>query len=188
MPKVVDHDEYRKELLEKSFEAFAEKGYGQLTMRELARHLKVSTGTLYHYFKSKEQIFEELAAYQADYDLRLAANLPIPDTLDERMKILLEFLVVHRDYLMKQCFVWVDFGRQHGFEHLLSMPVVEVAFARYMDFGKAYLGFDDDQPTLFLFSYMSGFCVDPYIRQQDVSLDKHCRMLCDAVRPYSRLK
>ena len=42
MPKIVNHETYREELLEKGFDLFANKGY-TITMRELASGLKVST-------------------------------------------------------------------------------------------------------------------------------------------------
>jgi AcrR family transcriptional regulator len=54
MPKIVDHDQYRKELLSKCFDLFAEKGYGSITMRQIAEGLNVSTGTLYHYFPANK--------------------------------------------------------------------------------------------------------------------------------------
>ncbi|MGB6015410.1 MAG: helix-turn-helix domain-containing protein, partial [Nodosilinea sp.] len=48
MPKIVDHDQYRREILDQCFDLFAEKGYAALTMRQIAQELGVSTGTLYH--------------------------------------------------------------------------------------------------------------------------------------------
>ena len=59
MPKIVDHEQYRKELLGKCFDLFAQKGYGSITMRQIAQGLGVSTGTLYHYFPSKQALFEQ---------------------------------------------------------------------------------------------------------------------------------
>ena len=61
MPKIVDRDHYRQELLMKSFDLFAQKGYSSITMRQLAQGIGVSTGTLYHYFPSKEALFLQLA-------------------------------------------------------------------------------------------------------------------------------
>jgi AcrR family transcriptional regulator len=69
VPKVVDHAAYRVELLSKSFEIFAERGYHGITMRELAKELGVSTGTLYHYFATKEEVFQQLMSLLADTDI-----------------------------------------------------------------------------------------------------------------------
>ncbi|MFM8003959.1 MAG: TetR/AcrR family transcriptional regulator, partial [Dolichospermum sp.] len=42
MPKIVNHEQYRKELLSKCFDLFAEKGYAAITMRQISAGLKVS--------------------------------------------------------------------------------------------------------------------------------------------------
>lgn len=57
MPKIVDHDQYREELVEKSFAVFARHGFTNCTMRILAKEIGVSTGRLYHYFATKEDVF-----------------------------------------------------------------------------------------------------------------------------------
>ncbi len=60
MPKIVDRQRYRKELLQKCFDLFAQKDYGSLTMCQIAQKLEVSIVTLYHYFPSKQAIFVQL--------------------------------------------------------------------------------------------------------------------------------
>jgi Bacterial regulatory proteins, tetR family. len=40
MPKIVNHEQYRKELLGKCFNLFAEKGYAAITMRQISAGLK----------------------------------------------------------------------------------------------------------------------------------------------------
>ena len=60
MPKIVDHDDYRKEMLDKCFSLFSTKGYANITMKEIAGEIGVSTGTLYHYFPTKESILGQM--------------------------------------------------------------------------------------------------------------------------------
>ncbi|MCX8123481.1 MAG: TetR/AcrR family transcriptional regulator [Spirochaetes bacterium] len=60
MPKVVDHDAYRDDLLSRCFWVFAQYGYDKMTMRQIAKVLGVSTGTLYHYFPNKQAIIKAL--------------------------------------------------------------------------------------------------------------------------------
>lgn len=72
MPKIVDHEQYRKELLDKCFDLFALKGYDSITMRQIAEGLGVSTGTLYHYFPSKQILFEQLVQEICEQDLSAA--------------------------------------------------------------------------------------------------------------------
>ena len=75
MPKIVDADAVRNELLSKAAVLFARRGYGSLTIREIATEAGVSTGTLYHYFKGKEDLFRQLCAAACDWDIRTLGEL-----------------------------------------------------------------------------------------------------------------
>ena len=44
----------------KALVLFAERGFAQVGMRELAQHLGMAAGSLYHHFESKEQLLFEL--------------------------------------------------------------------------------------------------------------------------------
>ena len=69
MPKIVDHDAYRNELLQKYFDDFAQRGYNDVTMREIAQSLGVSTGSLYHYFPTKNSILESMMQLASRRDI-----------------------------------------------------------------------------------------------------------------------
>lgn len=43
----------------KALELFAERGFAQVGMRELAQHLGMGSGSIYHHFASKEQLLFE---------------------------------------------------------------------------------------------------------------------------------
>ncbi len=62
MPRVVP--EYKVEaksrIIAAANQVFAEKGYRQATMDDVARKLGVSKGALYLYFSSKEELFEDI--------------------------------------------------------------------------------------------------------------------------------
>nr|WP_086938570.1 TetR/AcrR family transcriptional regulator [Thaumasiovibrio occultus] len=58
MPKIVDHDAYRRELAIKSVDIFTEHGVNGLGMRGIAEALGISKSALYHYFSSKEELFK----------------------------------------------------------------------------------------------------------------------------------
>jgi AcrR family transcriptional regulator len=63
VPKIVNRKEYRQELLEKSFYLVTRKGFNNVNMKEIATEIGVSTGTLYHYFPSKENMLSEMIAW-----------------------------------------------------------------------------------------------------------------------------
>ena len=62
MPKVVPEykEEARERIMDAAKQVFAEKGYHEATMDEVAKRLGVSKGALYLYFSSKEELFEAL--------------------------------------------------------------------------------------------------------------------------------
>ena len=72
MPKIVDHEEMRRDLLKRSFTAFARDGYHGLSMRQLAGLLNVTTGTLYHYFSNKEELFASMLSELVERDVTTA--------------------------------------------------------------------------------------------------------------------
>src|SRR3954469_4180668 len=69
MPKIVDHDQQRRALLHQCFDLFKRRGYDNVTLREIAREIGASTGTLYHYFPNKLAILEQLYELAIQDDL-----------------------------------------------------------------------------------------------------------------------
>ena len=62
MPKVVPEykEEAKSRILEAANKVFAEKGYHEATMDDIAKRLGVSKGAIYLYFASKEDLFEAM--------------------------------------------------------------------------------------------------------------------------------
>jgi AcrR family transcriptional regulator len=60
MPRVIQDYKIRakKRIIEAAIKVFAKKGYHQAKMTDIAKEVGVSKGTLYQYFKSKEDLFE----------------------------------------------------------------------------------------------------------------------------------
>jgi AcrR family transcriptional regulator len=121
MPKIVDHDQYRKELLRKCFDLFAEKGYGSITMRQIAKALGVSTGTLYHYFPSKKELFWQLIEELNQQDtIDMNARIEVAQTFQEQIEAIFEFHGQNEDYFFKQIAIALDFYQQQDREEILK--------------------------------------------------------------------
>ncbi|MFX1342535.1 MAG: TetR/AcrR family transcriptional regulator, partial [Promethearchaeota archaeon] len=60
MPRVLQDYKIRakKRIVDAAIQVFAEKGYHQAKMTDIAKKLGVSKGTIYQYFKSKEDLFK----------------------------------------------------------------------------------------------------------------------------------
>lgn len=113
MPRVVDHDQRRQELLEQCFALFAREGYAGLTMRRIASELGTSTGTLYHYFGGKADLFAQMFRWIRNRDiLEIAASVPADVPLDQRLELLRAFLVGHADSMSQALRIALEFHRE----------------------------------------------------------------------------
>ncbi len=66
MPKVVDHDERRTEIIAATMRVIGRVGLTETTVREIAKEAGYSNGVLAHYFTNKQQILvmAHLAAFE----------------------------------------------------------------------------------------------------------------------------
>ena len=187
MPKIVDHEQYRQKLLSQCFDLFAQKGYASITMRQVAQELGVSTGTLYHYFSSKEALFEQLVEQITQQDLLSATvqleNLP---TLTERIEALFSFVAQHEDYFNKQMLIWMDFYQQQDSEkirqnttfHRLNKEIRQ-AIAQLLDI-------EDPQLAIFVLSLIEGL-IQERLFDANISLSKQGELLGKMLTAYLEL-
>jgi len=57
---------HRKEILEAAVKLFSEKGFYNVSMQEIAQKAEFATGTLYKFFKNKEDLYKALILEQAE--------------------------------------------------------------------------------------------------------------------------
>lgn len=110
MPKVVDHDERRRELMEASWQVIADEGLESLTMRKIAAAAGCTTGRLTHYFANREELV--LAALKAAYDaaaIRMAAALEADGTPRERLLTMLEETLPLDEVRLREWKIWIAF-------------------------------------------------------------------------------
>jgi AcrR family transcriptional regulator len=66
MPKIIDHEQRRIDILRQAFRLFARHGYQNTSLSHLAVACDISRPTLYLYFKDKEEIFTYAIKYYTD--------------------------------------------------------------------------------------------------------------------------
>lgn len=66
MPKLVDHEVKRREILEVTWRLMATRGADAATMREIAREAGYANGALAHYFANKDALIEAAFGYVFD--------------------------------------------------------------------------------------------------------------------------
>lgn len=133
MPRIVDHDQYRRTLLEQCGQLFMDHGYAGLSMRQLAEHLQVSTGTLYHYFKNKEELFRALVHQVAEQDLAQIREALLPVPVEQRLEAFLKLAERSEDYWRCQLLVVCDYARAVGFATFDQEVALREASQRYLE-------------------------------------------------------
>lgn len=185
MPKVVDHEQYRKELLSKCFDLFAAKSYGLITMREIAQSLNVSTGTLYHYFPSKQVLFEQLVEEISQQDVRaVLAEIESSNTLEETMNALGAYLVNNQDYCIKWTYIWVNFCQHQNIDDLRNNNVFQRANRHYQQGACKLLGVKDIALAAFVLSFVSGLILEKLCCNETVDVIEQCTLLGKMIKHY----
>lgn len=178
MPKIVDHHQYRKELLMKSFDLFAQKGYSSITMRQLAQELGVSTGTLYHYFPSKEALFWQLVEEQTQQDiLNFLTEAGDVKTLPERIEALMNFVAKNEDYFLKQMSVWVDFCQQQDSKEISKHEVLRRSSEQTKQTIAEYLQIPDQAIADFICTFLNGLILRRLFEREIVSFQEQGTLL-----------
>ncbi len=111
MPKIVDHDKRRVQILESAFTLFAANGYHGVSVRKIAKSTGMTTGMLYHYFPSKPDLFTALVNLMQqrqieDFNTFLAKN-------PSGQLALLLFIQQERQALQDLLSIAIDFHRFH---------------------------------------------------------------------------
>ena len=60
MPKIVDYEKRRKDIIQKALYVFAKNGYHSTRFSDIAKRCKMGRTSLYQYFKNKEDIFSNV--------------------------------------------------------------------------------------------------------------------------------
>lgn len=87
MPKTEEQckqmrDDMRNKILKMSSLYFARNGFGDTKISDLAKHIGIGQGTIYLYFKSKEELFDEIRSAADNKEelkkIKKLSVLPIP--------------------------------------------------------------------------------------------------------------
>lgn len=182
MPKIVDHDAYRRELLEKAFARFAETGYGSLSMKDLAAELEISPGLLYRYFAGKEEMFHMMVRQFVQMLLgELAVALAAEPTLEGKVNTVFEHLE-HREKQYQQLHLALnDFIRLIGLNEFQSSPVVQELIHAHIAFIQQSLQLTREQ-TVILITYSLGVLLSGFLLPSRTPISEHKAILLQLLR------
>ena len=100
-------EDMRDRILKESSVYFAKNAFGDTKMSDLAKHIGIGQGTIYLYFKSKEELFEEIRKAADNKEevlkLKILSKLPISakEKIDRISKAVIKKLKDDADYKVK---------------------------------------------------------------------------------------
>ena len=86
---------HKTEILNKALDLFSEKGFHNVSMQDIAASSEYAVGTLYNFFQSKEQLFEEMRNDCAEKILQILG--PILDTDESEEQKVRKFILTHSE-------------------------------------------------------------------------------------------
>ena len=98
-----EHLTHRQEILSVAEKLFAAKGFFPTTMSQIAQKAEFGTGTLYKYFKSKEDLYFTLIDEKTDEINRLvkaelSKKIPVKERVERVLRLQFEFIEENRDF------------------------------------------------------------------------------------------
>lgn len=87
-----DRQRQRQEMLAAALQLFSEKGYHNVAMNEIAERAEFAIGTIYKFFKSKDELYNTLIAEQAErFHSTLRQALEEGDDVIEKLRNYVRF-------------------------------------------------------------------------------------------------
>lgn len=150
--------ENRKEqIMSSALELFAKEGYGHVSISTLAKHAGISKGLMYNYFKSKEQLLEELLTS----GLTEIMDLFAPEHDGNLTSVELEMLIRETFRMMRENHdYWLKFLRlmiQPNVSEFLKKGDFAKFMENYFRILEAYFherGYEDPMLEIFHFSVL----------------------------------
>lgn len=182
----------RQEMLSAALELFSEKGYHNVAMGEIAEKAEFAIGTLYKFFRNKEDLYKSLILEQAEkFDRELTSAITEPDNEIEKLRnfvkvkgeMFCENISMIRLYFAEtkgasfNIMAGVDFEIRMRYEKFLkalaSVFETGIKKGRFRNIGDSYhLAIALDSITnAFLFLWLEAPEIHPYPKSPDTILN-----------------
>jgi AcrR family transcriptional regulator len=88
MKEVKEYDVMKNEILDFSEELFFKKGYAKTTIVDILKKTKIAKGTFYYYFKSKEEVLDEIVKRIVKNNIEKAKKIINKENISTKDKFL----------------------------------------------------------------------------------------------------
>ena len=124
--------ESRQGILDAALEVFAKQGYNSATVNEIAKTASISKGLMYNYFKSKDEVLNELMIGMMD-DL-MCEYMPLKPDKKFTKDDIINFIKVGIDLVLQKPHYWKLY-----FSVFVQPEVMVKVFDKMMKMGQPYL-------------------------------------------------
>ena len=124
---------HRKEILEVALDLFSSKGYHNVSMHEIAKTAEFAVGTLYKFFKNKEDVYKALIFEIAD-QFHSAIDKVFHETKDEYSKIMEYMRVKGKVFMSNAKAIRLYFAETSGVKFNLKATLSRELQERYETF------------------------------------------------------
>jgi AcrR family transcriptional regulator len=113
MPKIVDHEQVRADIVARAVELFAEQGFGGLGIRGLAKAVGMAKSSIYYYFPTKEALIEAVIEAVVAQDVAsLEGVVGTAGSFEDRLERAVTWTVEHEDRLATQIRILNEAARE----------------------------------------------------------------------------
>lgn len=161
-------EQRRQLIITKALELFAKKGYSDTKIGDIAKAADMSVGLMFHYFESKEQLYEELIRMGVE-----GTNTPLNMNFENPLDYFSGFVRILFQYAKEQPWVFYMFvlmaqaRRSDGIPaHIkeIAMSVNQIKqSSEIIEAGQKYGYFRDGDPYVLAFTFWS--CVQGVMEQ-----------------------
>ncbi len=135
-PKIVDKEAKKQEILNAAMQVFAQKGVANTRMTDIAVAAGIGKGTIYEYFRSKDEIFGAAFEYfMQNVDEKLVAALKTERDPVQQLRILIDvsiksFLEEDEDFIAIMMDFWAE-GIRSDKEEIMRVFNLEEFYDRF---------------------------------------------------------
>ncbi len=194
MPVIVDKDKKRREIIEAAMAVFARMGYRRAKIKDVADKAGVGKGTVYEYFKSKQELFLKMGEHLFEQYLEnQRKSLELVSSPEEQLRTLivstLEQTAMWAGFAYLTFDIWSEMdrkGEQDTFR-LLKTGVLERTIdviSEYVREAQARGVFEGSDPRLashIIMAALDGLVIQLLIKSDAFNLNEMAEMLTDVL-------
>ena len=154
-----------QEIIEASIKVFSEKGFYEATMHDIANAVEMGVGTLYQYFKSKDDLYYNAILYKLNefhdfYEEKIRDKTTFLDILSAMITAWIEYFGTNNDFFAIVFSEWINVKKTFArkLKNRLTSEFTEKydEIIKLMEQGKQTGGIKDGVNTAILSSMIFG--------------------------------